>query len=115
MIRDLAVAFLLLTGSVFVLLAAVGIVRMPDFFSRLQATTKATTLGVGLVLGAVPLADPRLATTARVVAIILFVALTTPVGAHMLGRAARRSGVPIWPGTILEDEDAVHAPSDPSG
>lgn len=81
-------------GAVFALVAAVGLVRMPDVFSRLHAATKASTLGVaGLLVGTAFLA-PSLEVVVKVVIAIAFQILTVPVAAHAIGRAAYRSGVP---------------------
>jgi multicomponent Na+:H+ antiporter subunit G len=66
-------------GAVFILLAAVGIVRMPDFYLRVSVTTKAATLGIGLVLIAAAVYFKDGSVTSRVVAIILFLLLTAPV------------------------------------
>lgn len=93
---DTAVAILLTIGSLFAGIAAIGIVRMPDFYMRISATTKASTLGASFILGATALYFEDAAVSGKIIAIIAFVILTTPVAAHMIGRAAHRSGVPLW-------------------
>jgi multicomponent Na+:H+ antiporter subunit G len=99
------IAFVVLAsvGIGFLLLAGVGINRLPDVFCRASATTKAATLGIGCLLIAVAIhfGDGRV--TARVAAIIGFLLLTSPVAAHMLARAAYRTGTPLWPGTTLDE------------
>lgn len=90
-------------GSLFMLLAAVGIVRMPDLFGRLQAATKAATLGIGLVLTAVAVHFWDLGVTTRAAATVAFVFLTGPVGAHMIARAAYFVAVPLWEGTLTDE------------
>lgn len=87
---DLIIAVLLLMGGFFALVAAIGILRLPDVLMRMHASTKAGTLGSSLILigGAVHFGDG--ATTTRVVAIIVFLMLTAPIAAHMLGRAAAK-------------------------
>jgi multicomponent Na+:H+ antiporter subunit G len=92
-----------LTGSLFSLLAAVGVLRMPDVFTRMQASTKASTLGLGcLLLGAaVQLGD--FGSFVRVASIGAFVLLTTPVAAHVIARASYVAEVPLWEGTVLDE------------
>jgi multicomponent Na+:H+ antiporter subunit G len=94
---------LLLSGAFFLVIAAVGLIKMPDLFMRMSTSTKASVLCVGLVLtgGAVHFSD--LAVTTKAVAVIVFIGLTAPVAAHMIGRAAYREGVSLWPGTTLDD------------
>lgn len=100
---DLLIAILLTVGSLFTVIAAVGIVRMPDFYMRISATTKASTLGVTFILGATALYFNDAAVSGKIIAIIAFIVLTTPVAAHMIGRAAHRSGVPLWHGSVRDD------------
>jgi multicomponent Na+:H+ antiporter subunit G len=87
-----AAAMLMLAGTVFSLLAAIGIVRLPDLYTRLHAASKAGLVGAGLVLLAVAFAAVDLAVIFRAVAGILFLFLTTPISAHLLARAALLSG-----------------------
>ncbi len=100
---DAVVAILLTVGTLFAVIAAVGILRMPDFYMRISATTKASTLGVTFILGATALYFNDAAVSGKIIAIIAFIVLTTPVAAHMIGRAAHRSGVPLWAGTVRDD------------
>ena len=83
-------------GCLLVLLASVGLLRMPDAYTRMQAASKASTLGAALVLlggGAMGLGDPP--AVVRTVVAVFFLCLTMPVAAHLLGRAAARTGVPF--------------------
>lgn len=94
---------LLLLGSIFMLLAAIGLARMPDVFMRLHSTTKSTTLGVGCIMLGVALLFNDFAIGVRALAIVAFMFSTTPVAAHMIGRAAYLSGVPLWKGTLSDE------------
>lgn len=94
---------LLFLGAVFMLLAAIGLARMPDVLMRLQSTTKSTTLGVGLIMLAVALVFNDFAIAVRALAIVAFMFFTAPVAAHMVGRAAYLSGVPLWDGTLSDE------------
>jgi multicomponent Na+:H+ antiporter subunit G len=100
---DLITAILLILGAVFVLIAGLGVVRMPDIFLRLSATSKAGTLGVGLMLVATALYFDEAGITARALATLVFLLLTTPVAAHRIGRAAYITGAPLWEGTVQDD------------
>jgi multicomponent Na+:H+ antiporter subunit G len=100
---NLVVAALVAIGTTFMLLAAVGVLRMPDVYMRLQVSTKGASLGAGCVLLAVPLFFGDLAIGVRALLIIVFIFLTTPISAHMLGRAAYLVGVPLWEGSVMDD------------
>lgn len=90
-------------GATFALLAAVGVVRMPDLFLRMQAASKASTLGLACLLigSAIELGDSG--SVARAVSIAAFVMLTTPVAAHVVARAAALTDVPLWQGTVVDE------------
>jgi multicomponent Na+:H+ antiporter subunit G len=97
------VMLLLIAGSAFMFLGALGLYRMPDLYNRMQASAKATSLGVALILLAVGFSFPEAESRMRAVAGILFVFLTTPVAAHLLARAAHKTGVPSWVGTQFDE------------
>lgn len=99
---------LTLLGALFFLISAIGLLRLPDFFCRIHAPTKAGTLGVVLLgLGAVlrSLANGDLLWLEEL-AILIFLFLTIPVSAQVLARAARRRGVARTAKTGVEDHPA---------
>mgnify|MGYP005837117439 CR=1 FL=1 len=96
-------SLLLLAGGGFMLLAAIGVWRMPDLYMRMGTSTKATTLGLACILTAVAVYSAEASIVARALATIVFVFLTTPVAAHVLGRAAYKVGVPLWEATIIDE------------
>lgn len=100
---DLFSAIFFSLGAFFILMAGLGLVRMPDLFLRMSASTKAATLGVGCTLLGAALYFGDFATFIRVGAIFVFLLATTPVAAHLLGRAAYQDGVPLWSGTQFDD------------
>lgn len=102
-IREAITYTLLLIGSAFVLLAAVGIVRLPDILMRMHSTSKAATLGAALMLAAVAVHFGEAGVTTRVIAAIIFLFITAPVGAHMLARATYFLGVPLWDRMVLDE------------
>ncbi len=87
---DIIIAVFLLLGGFFALIAAIGVLRLPDVLMRMHASTKAGILGSSLILIACAIFLAEVEITARVVAIILFLMLTSPIGAHMIGRASVR-------------------------
>jgi multicomponent Na+:H+ antiporter subunit G len=105
---DVATAILWLAGSAFALLAAVGLLRMPDVFTRMQASTKASTFGLGCLLIGAGLQMGDFGSFVRVASIGAFVLLTTPVAGHVIARASYFAEVPLWEGTVL-DERRQHA------
>lgn len=109
--REILTVALLLIGTMFMLVGAIGILRMPDLLSRMQATTKSMTLGaVGLLL-AVALHFDQVGVTFRTVLVIAFYFLTAPIAAHMIGRAAYFTGVPLWSGTLFDELSGKYDPS----
>lgn len=101
--KDLITSGLLILGALFILLGAVGLLRMPDLFSRMQATTKSMTLGVGFLLLAVLVHFQQVGVSIRALLVIAFYFLTAPVAAHMIGRAAYLTGVTLWKGTVVDE------------
>lgn len=97
-------AALLLGGALLCLLAAIGVLRLPDFFMRMHAATKAGVAGSGLVLLGVAALDGEPTTWIKAGLAVLFLLLTTPVAGHLIGRAGYVSGQPLWGGTR---EDAL--------
>lgn len=101
--REVISLLLLLAGAVFVFIAALGVVRMPDMFLRMSAASKAGSLGASLALLASALYFYDLAIAVRVIATIAFIFLTTPVAAHLITRAAYVNDVPLWEKTICNE------------
>lgn len=79
---------LILLGALFSFIAALGLIRLPDLFTRMHASTKAGVLGSSLILIAAGVMDNYGGTWARVIASIFFLLLTAPIAAHMIGRAS---------------------------
>ncbi|MDR5900870.1 MULTISPECIES: monovalent cation/H(+) antiporter subunit G [Halomonas] len=94
---------LVLVGALFMLLAALGVVRLPDLLTRMHATTKAATLGVTLIMLAVAIHFAQAAVVARAFGVILFILMTAPVAAHVIGRAGYFVGSRLWEGTVKDE------------
>jgi multicomponent Na+:H+ antiporter subunit G len=106
-ILDIVVAILILIGSLLSLIAAIGINRLPDVYSRMHAASKAGALGSGLVLLALAVHADSAHTVTRGIAGFVFLILTAPLAAHLLAKAAYEVGYPIWKGSV-RDEVAEH-------
>jgi multicomponent Na+:H+ antiporter subunit G len=100
---SVAVSVLLLAGAGFLLLAAVGLLRMPDLLTRMHPASKSATLGVMCVVLGVAVYYGDLGVTTRALLVVLFFFLTAPVAAHLIGRAAYRDGIPVWEGTVIDE------------
>lgn len=94
-----------LAGAVFCLLAAIGIVRLPDLYTRLHAASKAGVVGTGLILIAVALISTDGAVILRAILGIIFLLLSTPIAAHLLARAAYKAGELPAATTTIEEID----------
>ena len=101
--KEIIISGLLVSGAGFIFFAALGVLRMPDIFLRLSCTSKAATLGIGLLLVALAIHFGKLDVTSRALATIGFILLTTPVVSHRLGRVAYLDGAPLWEGTIADE------------
>ncbi|MGM0988360.1 MAG: monovalent cation/H(+) antiporter subunit G [Pseudomonadota bacterium] len=94
---------MILAGSIFMFLAALGVVRLPDLLTRMHATTKAATLGATLIMLAVAIHFAQVAVVARALGVILFILMTAPVAAHVIGRAGYFVGSKLWSGTVKDE------------
>ncbi|HWK56961.1 MAG TPA: monovalent cation/H(+) antiporter subunit G [Parapedobacter sp.] len=101
---DIIIGLLCTIGAIAILIAAVGILRMPDFYLRLSVTVKAATLGGGLLLLSAAFYFPEeVSVTTKALAIIFFLVLTAPVAAHLIARTAYLINTDQWKGTIQDD------------
>jgi multicomponent Na+:H+ antiporter subunit G len=112
---------LILAGSFFILAAAIGVVRFPDLYTRLHASTKLVTLGgLGVFIGTAVAMNHPLVTT-RMLLITAFFFLTAPLSAYMMARAGYLRGLPFFkePGSVDEWNELgaadVEAPLEASG
>jgi multicomponent Na+:H+ antiporter subunit G len=90
-------------GIILMMVAGIGLLRMPDLLTRMHASSKAGTLGAALVLLAVALHFGDAAVTVRVVVVCAFLLLTAPIASHVIARAAYRVGVPLSDETVVDE------------
>ncbi|HEX6257372.1 MAG TPA: monovalent cation/H(+) antiporter subunit G [Euzebyales bacterium] len=100
---DIVVGILLLAGCLLALIAAVGLHRFPDLFCRMHAATKPATLGMLCIAVAVGIAVPVQGSVVKLLLVVVLQFLTAPVAAHMVGRAAYKSGIEMASSTILDE------------
>jgi multicomponent Na+:H+ antiporter subunit G len=100
---DVVAAILLLIGSIFTLSASIGLLRLPDVYSRMHAASKAGTLGSCVILLALAVVEADISVATRVVAAIIFFIITAPISAHLLARAALTAGYPLWRGSVRNE------------
>ncbi len=104
---SLLAAALLVLGGIFMALGAVGLVRLPDVYMRMSASSKAATLGASLLLLGAAVHFGTVAVAGRAVVIVVFLFLTAPVAAHAIGRAGYRRKSALWEGTIADELGAA--------
>lgn len=100
---DVVGAILLLSGVVLALTASLGLLRFPDVFSRMHAATKPTTLGLLLVTVGAALQVDATGDRVKLLLVAAFQLLTAPVAAHMIGRAAYRTGVAARADLVVDE------------
>jgi multicomponent Na+:H+ antiporter subunit G len=100
-INEIIGMILIIIGLIFQVLGGFGLVRLPDVYNRLQAATKTITMGaISIALG-VGIFDTDLLPKSILVA--AFLLLTNPISSHAIARAAYRSGIPLWSGSVVDD------------
>jgi multicomponent Na+:H+ antiporter subunit G len=104
---DVLSAVLLVAGSALALIAAIGLFRMPDAYSRIHVATKPATLAVVFTVGAAVLRVPGLAPTTKLLLAVLLQFWTAPVASHMLGRAAHAAGLRPAEPWVVDDLQAA--------
>lgn len=97
---------LALIGGIFALIAAIGIVRFPDFYCRMHAATKAGAFGGSCLLLAAALTHGNPKSWVLAIATIVFFYITAPVAGHLLGRTALRNKVPVFKKPMPEQKSA---------
>lgn len=103
------VFFLILSGTFFMVIAAIGLLRLPDLFTRMHASTKAVSLGVGILLVATAAYYGAYGIWTKALLTTVFIFLTAPVASHMIARAAYLTRVPRWEKTVVDEMEAhVH-------
>ena len=104
---DIIGYILIITGILFDIFGCIGLVRFPDVYNRLQASTKCVTLGTILLLVGVAIISATGATSAKAIVCAVFILLTSPTAAHAIAKGSYASGVPLWEESVV-DKYAEH-------
>lgn len=101
---DVVASILIVAGAGLALLAAIGLQRFDDVFARMHSATKPATLGLILTLAGAGLTLPIPGAVAKLLLVVLLQFITAPIAAHLVGRAAFRTGEELDPETIVVEE-----------
>ncbi len=115
MIVNLLIVLFLIGGSLFIFLSSIGLLRFPDLYTRMHATTKSSTMGLMLMLIAVCIFEPGGREIFTSFLILAFVFATKPIGAHAIARAGHIINVKKWEGSTgddLDEEDRMEGKKD---
>jgi len=102
-LQDYLAAVLILVGAAFTLTASIGLLRLPDLYTRMHAASKAGTLGSCVVLLALAVHSDDAAIALRAIAGVFFFFLTVPISSHLLAKAAHASGHRLWRESVRDD------------
>ncbi|MBN1794454.1 MAG: Na+/H+ antiporter subunit G [Candidatus Omnitrophica bacterium] len=93
-------------GILFNFFGCVGLVRLPDIYNRLQASTKCVTLGTSLVLMGVVFMNGFCSISMKAILCMIFILVTSPTAAHAISKGAYLSGVELWEGSVVDQYKA---------
>jgi multicomponent Na+:H+ antiporter subunit G len=96
-------AILILVGSIFIFIATVGMLRMPDLLMRMHAATKAGTLGASLILVGAIFRFHQTNVIIEALLTIIFIFITIPIASHLLARAAYLQGIRLTKTTVVDE------------
>lgn len=104
---------LISVGVLFDIFGCIGLVRLPDVYNRLQASTKCVTVGTCFILVGALIALGSVPGAIKALICIAFILITSPTAAHALARAAHRSGVKLWQQSVVDQyEEDMHVRSE---
>ncbi|MDX1591644.1 MAG: monovalent cation/H(+) antiporter subunit G [Balneolaceae bacterium] len=92
-IQNILTIVLVILGIAFILVGSIGILRLPDFFTRTHAVSKSDTLGIIFVISGMVIYEGFTLSSLKLILIILFIALANPIGSHALAKAAIKKGL----------------------
>ncbi len=99
---DIAGYILITIGITFDIFGCIGLVRFPDVYNRLQASTKCVTLGTILLLLGVSVISGFGATSAKAITCAVFILMTSPTAAHAIAKGAYSSGIKLWEKSVVD-------------
>ncbi len=99
---DITGYILIIVGILFDIFGCIGLVRFPDVYNRLQASTKCVTLGTVLLLIGVALVSASGATAAKAIICAVFILITSPTAAHAIAKGSHAYGVKLWENSVVD-------------
>jgi len=99
---DVVGYILMIIGILFDIFGCIGLVRFPDVYNRLQASTKCVTLGTILLLGGVAVVSGSGSISAKAIICAVFILITSPTAAHAIAKGAYASGVKLWENSVVD-------------
>jgi len=99
---DIIGYILIIVGILFDIFGCIGLVRFPDVYNRLQASTKCVTLGTILLLVGVALVSASGPIGAKAIICAVFILITSPTAAHAIAKGSYASGVELWEGSVVD-------------
>ncbi len=99
---DITGYIMIIVGILFNIFGCIGLVRFPDVYNRLQASTKCVTLGTILLLVGVAVAGGSGAIAAKAIICAVFILITSPTAAHAIAKGAYASGVKLWENSVVD-------------
>jgi len=105
---DYLAGILVVIAAFFTLTASIGLLRLPDLYTRMHAASKAGTLGSCVVLIALAVQAQDFAIATRALAGVAFFLLTAPISAHLLAKAAHVAGYRLWQGSIRDEMEGAN-------
>lgn len=107
--REFLAALFMLGGAIFFLASAIGMMRLPDFYSRIHASGNSETLGCMFSFIGLMIYEGATLTTVKMALVFLIVFLANPIGSHILSKAAYKSGHKVWTLQDLKKEEDENA------
>jgi multicomponent Na+:H+ antiporter subunit G len=101
--KEIIFSIFLVSGSFFIFVAAMGILKLPDLYTRMHATAKASSLGIGLLAMTAGFYFFEFWVFIKTILIIILIFLTAPVSAHMIARAGYLLKIRLWEGTVFDE------------
>ncbi|MCC9167118.1 monovalent cation/H(+) antiporter subunit G [Pontibacter harenae] len=102
-VKEIISSAFILAGVFFMLVASIGLLRLPDFYTRMSAITKGATLGMGMIVIGIGVYFNDTEIMLKILAILFFTLITSPVAAHAITRTAIYKKVPLWKKTDLKE------------
>jgi multicomponent Na+:H+ antiporter subunit G len=113
-VKDIVASILIGLGVAFSLSGVVGILRMPDLYTRIQCSSKTITMGaLPVLVGVVVVEGPVSNYGSRALLVAFLLLVVNPLASHSLARAAYKAGIPMWDGAVVDEVSEREHKSEP--